>query len=483
MNTTFSGPVRSENGFSWIDPVTGLQLFYASVEGGDLTLGAGTVNGSLVALTVDSGGNLSFSNPILVGEINLDDNIIVLNSDVLGAPTEDSGIEINRGSSTDARLIWDETNDYWKAGLVGSEEELILRDEFDLHVNDTTNPHSVTATQVGNTTAQWNADQLQSVDISVSAPSDGQVLTYDSGTLSWQPETPVTGVTDHTLLTNIGINTHAQIDTHIASTTEHGATGAVVGTTNTQTLTNKTLTAPTITATDFANMNHTHAGASTGGTIAHTALTSIGTNTHAQIDTHIANTSNPHAVTAAQVGNTTAQWNANQLQSVAVSATTPTNGQILTYNSGATQWEPAAAGGGGTKRIFYPTSGATAYGSYLVNSAGTGGTARFTFFFPGDMTAITTLVAVGIVGTGANTTARDIDLSSEYGASGELGTTNAQTSTATTYDLTGTADTLREINIAPVFTSAAAGDYAGLLISHNAIGGTIRYLGVRLVYT
>jgi hypothetical protein len=45
----------------------------------------------------------------------------------------------------------------------------------------------------------------------------------------------------------IGRN-YREANLHIESTTGHGATGAVVGTTNTQTLTNKTLTSPTMTA-------------------------------------------------------------------------------------------------------------------------------------------------------------------------------------------------------------------------------------------
>lgn len=54
---------------------------------------------------------------------------------------------------------------------------------------------------------------------------------------------------DHVNILNIGTNSHAAIDSHIAATAAHGATGAVVGTTNVQTLTNKTLD-------DFTNDVH-----------------------------------------------------------------------------------------------------------------------------------------------------------------------------------------------------------------------------------
>jgi len=47
----------------------------------------------------------------------------------------------------------------------------------------------------------------------------------------------------HLSLTNIGSNSHAAIDAHLSSTASHGASGAVVGTTNTQQLDNPLLLA------------------------------------------------------------------------------------------------------------------------------------------------------------------------------------------------------------------------------------------------
>jgi hypothetical protein len=59
---------------------------------------------------------------------------------------------------------------------------------------------------------------------------------------------------------------------------------------------------------------------------------------------------NPHSVTASDVGNTTAQWNANQLLGKVIdsAAATPSNGDILSYNGSSGEWENGPAGGGGT---------------------------------------------------------------------------------------------------------------------------------------
>ena len=97
-----------------------------ATSGSTLTLGLPqnvTIGGTLTTtnnLVVN--GNLTVSGntvTTLGQEVLIEDNLIVLNSNLDGAtaPTADAGIEVNRGSSSDARLLWDETNDRWGVQL------------------------------------------------------------------------------------------------------------------------------------------------------------------------------------------------------------------------------------------------------------------------------------------------------------------------------------------------------------------------------
>ena len=64
-------------------------------------------------------GNLTVSGTYTVVNtetINLADNILLLNSNETGAPTQPGGIEIERGTSVNVSLLWDEGADRWTIG-------------------------------------------------------------------------------------------------------------------------------------------------------------------------------------------------------------------------------------------------------------------------------------------------------------------------------------------------------------------------------
>ena len=104
-----------------------------SASAGAITIGLPddvTIDGNLI---VD--GNLTVSGSVTTlntETLLVEDNLVTLNSNVTGTPAANAGIEIERGDSTNAELIWDESADVWKAGLSGSVTTISL--EGHLHV-------------------------------------------------------------------------------------------------------------------------------------------------------------------------------------------------------------------------------------------------------------------------------------------------------------------------------------------------------------
>jgi len=102
-----------------------IESAYVHIIGNETITGNKTFSGSTTfSGNVTIAGTLTTVNS---QTINLADNIITLNSDYTGSnPTENSGLEVKRGTQTNASIIWDETTDKWKAGLTGSEVEISL---------------------------------------------------------------------------------------------------------------------------------------------------------------------------------------------------------------------------------------------------------------------------------------------------------------------------------------------------------------------
>lgn len=98
----------------------------------------------------------------------------------------------------------------------------------------------------------------------------------------------------------------------------------------------------------------------------HTLLSNIGTNTHAQIDTHIANTSNPHNVTKSQVGLGNVD-NTSDLDKP-VSNATATEIQAI-HNGLITQTAILSINGGDSSKFDVAAGEAIINGSYVSWSA------------------------------------------------------------------------------------------------------------------
>jgi len=78
-----------------------------------------TVNGNL-----DVQGSI---NSISTTEVNIVDNKVVLNTNVTDAPSTNAGVKVNRGTSSDVEVLWDETADQWTLTNDGTNYHEITR--------------------------------------------------------------------------------------------------------------------------------------------------------------------------------------------------------------------------------------------------------------------------------------------------------------------------------------------------------------------
>ena len=93
--------------------------------------GVTITSGSIaIGQAVGTGDNVTFNDMTINGDltvsgttttvntetINLADNVILLNSNEAGTPSQNGGIEIERGTSANKTFVWDETADKWTVG-------------------------------------------------------------------------------------------------------------------------------------------------------------------------------------------------------------------------------------------------------------------------------------------------------------------------------------------------------------------------------
>lgn len=100
-----------------------------------------TVTGNL-----SIGGNLDVQgsiNSISTTEVNIVDNKIVLNTNVTESPSADAGIKVNRGTSADVEILWNETADQWTLTNDGTNYHEITR-KYKTTLNTSATSYTVT---------------------------------------------------------------------------------------------------------------------------------------------------------------------------------------------------------------------------------------------------------------------------------------------------------------------------------------------------
>ena len=118
----------------------------ADVQFNDVQVDGTLTSDDITSTNISVAGNATITGNLTVqgtttsidsNTVNIGDNIIVLNSDETGAPSQNAGIEIERGTSTNTLVRWNETSDIWEFTNDGSTYYPIATDTDDLSEGST----------------------------------------------------------------------------------------------------------------------------------------------------------------------------------------------------------------------------------------------------------------------------------------------------------------------------------------------------------
>ena len=196
-NLTFDGTTLTVTGDLVVDNVT-IDVNTISTSTGNLIIDS---NGGTV--TVDD--NLSVNGDLTVvgttttintETIALADNIIILNSNEASTPTQNSGIEIERGTEENRTLVWDETVDKW---TIGSETFVAGTVEANITGNITGNVDGTVSDISNHNTSNLAEDPDATVTSGTMyfTQARARAAVSNGGDLSYNPTTGVFSVTTY----------------------------------------------------------------------------------------------------------------------------------------------------------------------------------------------------------------------------------------------------------------------------------------------
>ncbi len=158
-----------------------------------------------------------------------------------------------------------------------------------------------------------------------------------------------------------------------------------------------------------------------------------------------------------------------------------TTGELSSTNVSDALKEIADESGPPTKEMFFQVDHNSDLGDFRSRTVTQSGTFRYDFFAPHDFVELIDVVIIFIPSAGAAGTGKDMDFFSDYGAKGEVFNNHSESNTTGSHN-TGTVNVIGEQNVSSVFSSLSANDYCGVQMDHNAIGGSMEHLGIRLRY-